>query len=59
MFYGSELNISKTLYYLLRYCRLEPNLSFYYSETMAIGAVNIFGNVWRAAVAIPPWERVG
>lgn len=26
------LNISKTLYYLLRYCRLEPNLRFYYPE---------------------------
>lgn len=34
------LNISKTLY-LLRYCRLEPNLRFYY-ETMVI-TDTIFG----------------
>lgn len=52
MFYGTE--ISKTLY-LLRYCRLEPNLRFYYVEEKQWSSMaTIFGI--RCAAVASSWE---
>lgn len=52
------LNISKTLYYLLRYCRLEPNLRFYYPEKQWSSLVSTIFGIWSADGVTPRGKEI-